>query len=206
MKPVKVAKGSAGSSHPAGKLRPASNLLPTVESTDRPLSAALLRLAAVPTPAAHMAVGDRYRALGILDMAYEHYRARVAARSHGRGRLRGPRAHLARLGISGAGHGRRVTRGLSTRPASASAHNTWGTVLAATGHRDDARRQYERAVELDAGAAYAWNNLCYLSFLDGDDDRAAAECRTALSVDPGLTAAAIRWRSVERRQAREFVP
>ena len=61
----------------------------------------------------------------------------------------------------------RMPRGRCSTPRdSASAHNTWGTVLTATGHRTDARREYERAVSLDPDAAYAWSNLCYLSFLE----------------------------------------
>jgi tetratricopeptide (TPR) repeat protein len=152
-----------------------------------------------------MAVGDRYRALGILDMAYEHYlRASQIDRTYA------PAYEgLARVwrdwGFPAMGAAD-ASRAVFYAPGSASAHNTWGTVLAATGYSDDARRQYQRAVELDAGAAYAWNNLCYLSFLNGDNDRAAGECRTALSVDPGLTAALGTLALVERRQARELVP
>jgi Flp pilus assembly protein TadD len=40
-----------------------------------------------------------------------------------------------------------------------------------------------------AKAAYAFNNLCYLSFLSGDGERAIAECRAALRLDPTMHAA-----------------
>jgi tetratricopeptide (TPR) repeat protein len=203
--PPKVARGSGGSGHAAAKLRPASNLLPTVESTDRVLSAALFRLAVAATPKAHIAVGDRYRALGILDMAYDHYlqasqldRADSAA-YEGLARVWRDWGFPALAAAD-------ASRAVFYAPASASAHNTWGTVLTATGHRADARREYERAVALEPDAAYAWSNLCYLSFLDGDDARAAAECRMALAVDPELAAALGTMASLERRGVRERVP
>jgi tetratricopeptide (TPR) repeat protein len=204
-KPPKAAKGSNGSGHPAAELRPVSNLLPTVEIRDRLLSAALLRLAIAPTPDAHRAVGDRYRVLGIPDMAYDHYlRASQMDRTDA-----AAYEGLARIwrdwGFPERGAAD-ASRAVFYAPASASAHNTWGTVLTATGHRADARREYERAVALDPDAAYAWSNLCYLSFLDGDDARAALECRTALSVDPGLAAALSTMASLERRGGRERVP
>jgi tetratricopeptide (TPR) repeat protein len=200
-KPLKAAKGSDGSSHPAAKLRPVSNLLPTIESRDPLLSAALLRLAIAPTAEAHRAVGDRYRVLGILDMAYDHYlRASQIDRTDS-----AAYEGLARVwrdwGFPDLG-APDASRAVFYAPLSASAHNTWGTVLTATGHRADARREYERAVALDPDAAYAWSNLCYLSFLDGDDARAAIECRTALSVDPGLAAALGTMASLERRGGR----
>ena len=204
-KPPKAAKGSNGSGHLSAALRPASNVLPTIESRDRALSAALLRLAIAPSPEAHRAVAERYRLLGILDMAYDHYlRASQldrtdAAAYEGLARIWRDWGFPA-LGAADA------SRAVFYAPASASAHNTWGTVLTATGHRVDARREYEQAVALDPDAAYAWSNLCYLSFLDGDDARAAAECRTALSVDPALAAALGTLASLERRAERERVP
>lgn len=200
-----VGQKSKGSSHAAAKLRPASNLLPTLESTDRALSAALLLVAVAPTAEAHRTVGDRYRALGILDMAYDHYfRASQidrtdAAAYEGLARVWRDWG-FPELGAADA------SRAVFYAPDSASAHNTWGTILTATGHRADARHEYERAVALDPDAAYAWSNLCYLSFLGGEDSRAAIECRTALSVDPELAAALSTMASLERREVRERVP
>ena len=204
-KPPKEAKGSSKSGHLAAALRPASNLLPTIETRDRALSAALLRLAIAPTAEAQCAVADRYRVLGILDMAYDHYlRASQMDRTdavayEGLARIWRDWGFPA-LGAADA------SRAVFYAPASASAHNTWGTVLTATGHRVDARREYEQAILLDPGAAYAWSNLCYLSFLDGDDARASDECRMALSVDSGLAAALGTLAVVERRGERERVP
>jgi Flp pilus assembly protein TadD len=85
---------------------------------------------------------------------------------------------------------------------SASAHNTLGTLLASTRHRREARREYERAVQLEPDAAYALNNLCYLSFLEGDTSQAVAECQAALAVDPDLTAARETLASLARGNAR----
>jgi len=36
------------------------------------------------------------------------------------------------------------------------------------GRGEEARRAYERALALDPRAAYALNNLCYLSFQEGE--------------------------------------
>ena len=145
-----VGQGSKGSSHAAAKSRPASSLLPTLENTDRALSAALLRAAVAPTPEAHRAVGDRYRALGILDMAYDHYlRASQMDRTDS-----AAYEGLARIwrdwGFPALGAAD-ASRAVFYAPASASAHNTWGTVLTATGHHVDARREYERAVVARSG-------------------------------------------------------
>ena len=52
-------------------------------------------------------------------------------------------------------------------PQSASARNTYGTVMQALGRDDDARAAYEPASRLDSKAAYAVNNLCYLAFSAG---------------------------------------
>ena len=204
-KATKVEKGSRGAHHHAPEVRPSSNLLPTVESTDRALSSALLRLAIAPTPQAHLAVAERYRVLGILDMAYEHYlRASQIDRTDAsayEGLARTWRDWgFPQLGMADA------SRAVYYAPASASAHNTWGTVLAAVGHGDEARHEYERAIQLDPGAGYAWNNLCSLSFFAGDASQAVAECNEALTADPTLAAARDTLASLERRDARERVP
>jgi Flp pilus assembly protein TadD len=96
-------------------------------------------------------------------------------------------------------------------PYSATAVNTLGTVLSATGHVVEARRAYERALALDAHAAYALNNLCYLSFLEGDIASALSECQAALAVDPRLVPArnnlALAYAALQREDLalREFL-
>jgi tetratricopeptide (TPR) repeat protein len=205
LKPLKVAKESKGSRHRPPDVRPSENVLPTIESTDRVLSAALLRLALFGTPATHRAVADRYREVGILDMAFEHY-SRAAqldrtdsAAYEGLARIWRDWGFPA-LGVPDA------SRAVYYAPSSASAHNTLGTVLAAIGRGDDARREYERSVQLDPEGAYAWNNLCSLSYLAGDTAAATSECETALSMDRSLSAARLTLAALERAVARERVP
>jgi Flp pilus assembly protein TadD len=72
---------------------------------------------------------------------------------------------------------------------SAAVQNTLGTLLQALGYRTEARRAYQAALSLNADAAYALNNLCYLSFLEGKASQAISECRDALRIDPALSAA-----------------
>ena len=62
-------------------------------------------------------------------------------------------------------------------PHRSAPHNTLGTVLAALGRAADARRAFERALALDPRAAYVHNNLCYLSFLEGDVPRPSTTAR-----------------------------
>jgi tetratricopeptide (TPR) repeat protein len=205
-KPVPVAKGSPKAPHqPVPKLRPASSAtLPTVEASDPALAAALRAASLAATPAAHRRVADRYRELGILDMAHDHYLSasqldRTDASAY-EGLARVWRDWgFAQLGLADA------SRAVYYAPSSASAHNTLGTVLAAVGHGDEARREYERSVQLDPGAAYAMSNLCYLSFLQGNTQQAAAECRAALAIDPALASARSTLASLDRRATRDSV-
>jgi Flp pilus assembly protein TadD len=202
-KPLKIAKASSAS-HRVAEIRPASSasLLPTVEASDPALSAALLRLAIVDTPDAHRIVAERYRTLGILDMAYDHFlRASQldpadAAAYEGLARIWRDWGFPS-FGVPDA------SRAVYYAPSSASAHNTLGTLLAALGQHGEPRREYERAVQLDPLAAYALNNLCYLSFMEGATSKALAECRAALAVDPELVAARGTLASLERRDARD---
>lgn len=160
----------------------------TVESGDPLLSAALLELAVAPRPSLHRRVAERYRELNILDAAYEHF---------ARARTLDPRDAEAYEGLArvwrDAGFPDRglgdAYRSVHYAPSSSTAYNTLGTVLGAVGRWADSRRAYERALALDARAAYVLNNLCYLSFLEGEIAAALATCHAALEVDPGLTAA-----------------
>jgi Flp pilus assembly protein TadD len=205
-KPVKAAKRPGGSHQPVAGVRPASSasLLPTVETSDPALSAALRAASTTGTPDAHVRVAERYRELGILDMAHDHFlRATELDRSdasayEGLARILRDWG-LPQLGVADA------SRAVYYAPSSASAHNTLGTVLAAVGHRAEAREQYEHAVQLDPDAAYALNNLCYLSFVEGDAVKALGECRAALSIDPSLAAARTTLDELERREDRDSV-
>jgi tetratricopeptide (TPR) repeat protein len=204
-KPLKTPKRS-GAPRSIADVRPASSasLLPTVETSDPVLSAALLKLSIAETPEAHRTVAEQYRGLAILDMAHDHFlrasqldRADAAA-YEGLARIWRDWG-FPQLGLADA------SRAVYYAPSSASAHNTLGTLLAALNHRVEARRAYGRAVELEPRAAYALSNLCYLSFLEGDTSNALAECRAALAIDPALTAARETLASLERREANHQV-
>jgi Flp pilus assembly protein TadD len=163
----------------------------TLEERDAVLIAARARLQASQTPEAFVEVADVYRTR--LAGAYEGL-ARVW-RDWG----------LAHLGLSDA------YRAVYFAPDSATARNTLGTLLQALGHRSDARQAYEAALSRDAQAAYASNNLCYLSFVEGKSSQAISECQTALRLDPNLSAArnnlALTYAAVGRPDLarREFV-
>src|SRR5207237_2028678 len=130
-------------------------------ANDPSLSAALLTLAVAATPGAHRVVAERYRELGILDMAHDHFLSASqldpgdAAAYEGLARIWRDWG-FPQLGLADA------SRAIYYAPASASAHNTLGTLLAMLGQRVEARGEYDRALALDPGASYALNNLCYL--------------------------------------------
>ena len=167
---------------------PTSSVGETLESRDADLAADLLRLSKTPTGAAHRAVAERYRSRGVLDAAYRHYNAalkldaRDAAGYDGLARVWRDWG-LPQLALGDA------HRAVYFAPASAAFRNTLGTVMQALGRHEDARAAYDQARRLDGQAAYAFNNLCYLSFLAGQTEEALVACRTALSLDPTLTAA-----------------
>ena len=59
----------------------------------------------------------------------------------------------------------------------------------ALGQPAAARRAYAQAVEIDPGAAFALNNLCYVEMNAGHVTVAADYCARALTVDPAMVAA-----------------
>jgi Tfp pilus assembly protein PilF len=167
---------------------PKRDAVVTIETQNAGLRTALDALRDRATPERHRRVADAYRAAGILDLAYDHY---VAARDLD-GRDAAAYDGLARIwrdwGLPHLGLGDAI-RAIYYAPKSAAAYNTFGTLLHALGRTAEARRAFERAVALDPLAPYAWTNLCYLSFEAADFDSAAASCRRALGLDPGLVAA-----------------
>jgi len=74
-------------------------------------------------------------------------------------------------------------------PQDASPQNTLGTLLAALGEPDDARRAYERALALNPAAAWVLNNLCDLERQAGRLQASEERCRAAIAIDPRLAAA-----------------
>jgi Flp pilus assembly protein TadD len=161
---------------------------PTLETSDPVLAAALKDLAVTPTVENLYAVGAAYHRRGLLDQAYTYY-SRSLHRNPHRGQTHEAigrlwrDAGLPQLGLSD------LHRAIYYAPTSASARNTLGTVLQALGFRDEARNAYKMAFLLDGNAGYALNNLCYLSFVEGNAEQAIAECQRALRLDPSLSAA-----------------
>jgi tetratricopeptide (TPR) repeat protein len=130
----------------------------TVEAIDDDLGAALREVGTTPGPEASVRVGQAYARLGILDLAIEHFDAalrqdrRYAAAYDGRARV------WRRWGLVGYALAD-AHRAVYFAPYSAPAQNTLGTVLVMMGDCQAARAAYERALALDARAAYAIRNL-----------------------------------------------
>jgi tetratricopeptide (TPR) repeat protein len=138
----------------------------TVEASDPALARALTAVALLPSPAAHRAVAREYRRLRIDDVAFDHLKAATRLDPTDAGAY----DELARiwrdwgfphLGLPDS------TRAVYYAPRSAAAHNTYGTLLAATGQPDAARREFEAALALDPTAVFAVENLCRLDRLSG---------------------------------------
>jgi serine/threonine-protein kinase len=168
----------------AERARPAAHPLPALESQDRKLAAALLLAAAAPTAERLRSVGDEYRRVGVLDMAFRYYNRALRADSTDAAAYDG----LARIwrdwGLPGLGLGD-ASRAVYYARTSGASYNTLGTVMQALGNRRGARAAYEQAHRSDPQASYALTNLCYLSFLEAHTDAALGECRRALELDPG---------------------
>lgn len=172
----------------SSRARPPQPAVRTVEASDPALAAALLRVATRPTASNHRAVADEYARLGILDKAHEYLSAAVAidprdaAAWDGMARIWRDWGVL-HLGLADAHRARYFA------PTSPIVHNTLGTVFQALGRHREARAQYEKALQLDATAGYALNNLCYSWLLDGQAPEAVRACDRALQLQPRLEAA-----------------
>jgi tetratricopeptide (TPR) repeat protein len=160
----------------------------TLEMRDPGLAADLLTLASAPTAERHRVVAERYRELGILDLAYRHFNDALALNPRDAAAYEG----LARVwrdwGLPGAAVGD-AHRATFYASQSASARNTFGTIMQALGRYSEAKSSYELASWLDPHAAYAANNLCYLAFVTGRIEDAIDKCTAALQLDPSLAAA-----------------
>jgi Flp pilus assembly protein TadD len=165
-----------------------SSMLPTIESTDPSLKAALMRLAFDESPESHRLVAAAYRKAGVDDYAFRHLQRALKLDPCDSAAYEG----LARVwrdwGMSNVALSD-AHKALHCRPQSASAYNTLGTVLEALGQHAEARRAFEFAVRLDSRAAYAFNNLCYLSVQLGEGAAAQQACERALALDPTITTA-----------------
>jgi tetratricopeptide (TPR) repeat protein len=160
----------------------------TVEGTDKPLSEALKTLKTADTASNHLAVANEYRRLRILDKAFDQ--ATLALKlDHRSADALEQRAQIWReWGLPQRGLPD-AQRAVYFAPGSASAQNTLGTLLQSVGQPEAARGRYMHVIELDPAAAYAWSNLCYLSLLTANADRAITECETALRQNPDLQSA-----------------
>jgi tetratricopeptide (TPR) repeat protein len=177
----------------------------SVESRDPVLGSALRRLAVAPSPESHRRVAAAYRRAGILDLAFDHYRA-VARLEPAHPAAWDGMARIwrdwgfAHVGLADA------HRAVYLAPGSAEARNTLGTLLQAVGDRRSARREFERAVALNPRAAWAHNNLCYAALADEDHLGGLEACRRAVALDPTLAVARGNLAEAERRLARSGSP
>ena len=127
------------------------------------------------------------RLRGVLDAAYRHFDRALALNPRDaeayEGRPVWRDSGLCHLGV---GDPHRAT---FYAPRSAAAHDTYGTLMQASGQYEDAKVDYELAGKSNTSAAYALNDLCYVSFLDGRIDAAIDICTRRGQIDPSLAAA-----------------
>lgn len=91
---------------------------------------------------------------------------------------------------------------LAKYPDSVLAYNSKGILLKGAGRLDEARRAFERALELAPRFAQAHNNLGGVFAERGDWERAAEAFEFALSLDPRYTAAALNLGAVYQGMGR----
>jgi len=165
-----------------------TSLLPTIEKNNPELASALLRLALFENAEHHRMVAAAYRKVGVTDYAHRHYQRALrldpcdGAAYEGLAQIWRDWA-MPEVALGDA------HRAVHCRPDSASAHNTLGTVFQTLGQTKNARWAFERALELDGHAAFALNNLCFLSLQEQNGRAAQLMCERALVQDPTMTAA-----------------
>ena len=158
-----------------------------LETTDGRLAAALAPSSRSPVDALRR-VAYEYQRLGVWDRAHEYLQAALALDRRD-GATYDALARLWRDGGLPAVALADAYRAVYFAPQSAVTHNTLGTVFQALGRREEARRQYARARDLDPQAPYALNNLCYAWIVAGDAGEAVAACERAVQSAPDLRAA-----------------
>jgi tetratricopeptide (TPR) repeat protein len=158
------------------------------ESSDPRLAAALRAAAVGPSAENELGVAREYLRLRILDTAYNYANRSVLQKP----RFAAAHEMLARIwrdwGFPELGIGP-ASRATYFDPASAAAQNTLGTLLDAVGRADQAHHAFARAVQLDARAGWALNNLCFIELRMDRLVEARLHCLAAIDVDPHLTAA-----------------
>ena len=167
---------------------PRSAGAPTLEGQDADLTDARLFLAVLPSAENHRRVAAGYMRLGVLDAAYDHFRAALLLEPTDAVSFDG----LARVwrdwGLPNLGLGD-AHRAIYYAPSSPTVYNTLGTLLQRLGQTAAAQSAFEAALRRDPEAAFALNNLCYAKLMQGQSARAIDECRHALRVQPDLAAA-----------------
>lgn len=163
-------------------------LLPTIETRDPAIAAALLRVAMLPGAESHRLAAVAYRQAGVMDYAFRHYQRALGYEDCDSAAYEGLAQIWRDWGTPGLGLGD-AHRAIYCKPHSATAYNTLGTVLEALGQRKHARDAFGFALRLDPAAAYALNNLCFLAVRDGNGARAQQACERALALDPDMPAA-----------------
>jgi Flp pilus assembly protein TadD len=160
----------------------------TLESQDANVASALLRLAMYPSAQSHHVLADAYRQAGVTDFAYKHWTLALRLDACDSRALEGVARLWRDWGTPELALGD-AHRAVYCKPHSSTAHNTLGTILEALGHRQDAKREFELALQLDPHAGFALNNLCYLALQDGDGRGAQETCTRALTIDPTMVVA-----------------
>lgn len=162
-------------------IREVSRITPSasdVDAQDTALRQALAAVHLAPSLAAHLAVAEQYRRLGILDQAFDHLQ-RGAAFDPESAAINDALARAWRdLGLPAMGLSY-AHRAVYAAPRSATARHTLATVLFALGKRIEAERTFRDVVGLDPLAWYGWQNLCALAMLDGRTQEATTLCQRA---------------------------
>ena len=133
------------------------------------------------------------------------------ARPEERRAVRRPGARVARLGLAAARPGACVHRAVHLAPDSAAAQNTLGTMLFALGNGTEAARALRTRDLARSERAYALNNLCYLSFTEGDECQGDRRVHRRADTSSGAHGraeqprAGARRRRPDRLAAREFL-
>ena len=165
-----------------------TSLLPTLESQNQELAAALMRVALLPTAESHRLAAAAYLEAGVADYAFRHYQRALRSAPCDSAAFEGLARIWRNWGRPDLGLGD-AHRAIHCRPHSASAYNTLGTLLEALGQRKEARTALEFALRLDPKAAFAYNNLCFIAIRAGDGAGAQPACERALELEPGMVTA-----------------
>jgi tetratricopeptide (TPR) repeat protein len=164
--------------------RPKASGTGTAEQRSPALAEAVASAQAFPSVENNLRAAEAYGEAGIPDQAYDYF-ARAARLDPQNAAAWDGMARIWRdWGFAGLGLPD-AYRAVSFAPDSPVPQNTLGTILQTLGHGSEARARFGKALELDHGAAYALNNLCYSWLMDARTSDATRACRVALALTPG---------------------